>query len=62
MPKYLKQNGDEFEGVVIPKAWIVIPVEMPQVEETYLIQKRVQEYILLLEEKIGNDLPKLEAK
>ena len=52
------------EKVVLEKVWIQIPVEsdsktIPLNHETYLVQPRVAEYILLLEQTINGELPKL---
>jgi hypothetical protein len=63
MPRY-NINGKVQPNVSSEKAWVVIPVESnenttPINQETYLIQPRVLDYILLLEEKIQGDLPKL---
>ncbi len=60
MPDYLKQDGKPVADVVIKQGWIIIPVESPSQEETYLVPLRVKEYILLLENAMGDNLLKLQ--
>lgn len=66
MPRYFKSDGTKVPNVKTQKAWIVIPVlpkkGVPINEETYLIPTRVADYIEKLENKIGEDLPKLTNK
>ena len=67
MPKYLNKDGSEVPNIKSEYAWIVVPVETnkdtsPINNETYLIQPRVADYIILLESKIKGELPKLPIK
>lgn len=67
MPRYFKQNGDKVSNVRTEHAWIVIPVKTnkntsPINNETYLVQPRVADYIVLLESKIKGEKPKLPIK
>jgi hypothetical protein len=64
MPRYFKQNGDKVPNIRLEKAWIIIPIKSnknttPKNTETYLVQPRVADYIVLLESKIKGALPKL---
>ena len=67
MPRYLKKDGKKVPDVKTTKSWINIPVKSnkPSIAtdfETYLIPKRVADYIIKLESKIKGDLPKLAIK
>jgi len=67
MPRYFKQNGKRVPNLKMEKAWIVIPVKSEKGSiqsniESYLVQTRVADYIVLLESKIKNGLPKLSIK
>ena len=54
-------------NIRLEKAWIVIPVKTnknttPINDESYLVQPRVADYIILLESKLNGILPRLPIK
>jgi hypothetical protein len=69
MPRYKFQNGNRAPNKIKQSAWIEIPIksnnELLLDSESYLIQPRVADYIVLLEKKLlkyVKELPKLSYK
>lgn len=61
MPRYIKKNGKRVSNVKIEYAWVEVPIKT-ETTETYLVQTRIADYIVLLESKIKGELPKLSPK
>ncbi len=65
MPAYKKQDGTIVPNVMQELAWIEIGIEsesIPANTESFLVNPRIADYIVLLESKIEGDLPKLSTK
>jgi hypothetical protein len=52
MPRYLKSDKTPVDDVIIPKRWFKILIDLPTMEESYLLPVRVVAYIELLEEQL----------
>ena len=63
MPRYTTASGEKVPNLKIQKAWIEIPVKTDGPTaidtETYLVQTRVADYIVMLEKKLKGKLPEL---
>ena len=65
MPRYIKQDGKIVPNVKTVSSWIVLPVKATTTaldSETYLVPRRVADYIVKLEKRVKGKLPKLPAK
>ena len=65
MPRHIKQDGKIVPDVITVSSWIVLPVKATTTAldlETYLVPRRVADYIVKLEKRVKGKLPKLPAK